>query len=75
MQNLWDDDAAVFLLIVLQHRDERSPNRKPGAVECVNKNGFTLGLSAVANLRTAGLEVFACIPVARQARAAEAGTL
>src|SRR5262245_35760420 len=56
-QRFRDDDAAVFLLIVLQHRDERSPDRESGAVECVNKDGFALGLLAIANLGATRLKI------------------
>ena len=56
-ERLRDPDAAVLLLVLLEDRDQRAPDRQPGAVERVHEPGLGLGLRAVADLGAPRLEV------------------
>ena len=45
-QGGWNPDAAVGLLVVLQHRDQRAPYRQTRAVEGVNQLWLAVSLAA-----------------------------
>src|ERR1051326_4418889 len=58
-QRLGDEHRTVRLLIILQDRDKRAPNRKPGAVQRVYETGVLFALRSIACVHAAGLEVAA----------------
>src|SRR5260221_11861763 len=58
-QHIRYQDGAVALLIVLDHRDQRAPDRQSGAVERMNEAGALLSLRPDTRLHAARLDVAA----------------
>jgi len=56
MQDNWQCDRAIFILIVFKERDHEPRRRKPRAIQCVDEFWLFLFM-AVADLRSARLEI------------------
>ena len=64
LQDGWDSDRTVRLLIIFENGDQRAPDSQPGAVQCMNKlrlRIFFAGLRAPTNARAARLK---CLKIA-----------
>src|SRR5215212_10931359 len=57
LENGWDRDAAVLVLIVLQNGDKRAADREAGAVERVHEARLLFAGRAIAGIHAARLEI------------------
>src|SRR5690349_14327533 len=57
LQRFGNGDAAVGVLIVFQHRDERTPDRETRAVQRVHEALHLAVLAAIARVHAARLEI------------------
>src|SRR5215213_10794041 len=57
LENRWNRDAAVLVLIVLQNGHERAADREAGAVERVHEARLLLSRRTVAGIHAARLEI------------------